>query len=118
QPPELTRRPRGRESSRRREDGRGRGQPCVRYARLGRIPAGTRRGPRAPRDRAGSRAERRPADNVMRDLALSVNGRRYELSVEPRKTLADALREDCGLPGTHLGCEHGMCGACTVALDG
>ena len=54
----------------------------------------------------------------MQDLALSVNGRRYELSVEPRKTLADALREDCGLPGTHLGCEHGMCGACTVALDG
>jgi aerobic carbon-monoxide dehydrogenase small subunit len=53
----------------------------------------------------------------MRDITLSVNGRRYELSVEPRKTLADALREDCGLMGTHLGCEHGMCGACTVALD-
>ncbi len=51
------------------------------------------------------------------DLVLSVNGRRYELSVEPRKTLADALREDCGLPGTHVGCEHGMCGACTVVLD-
>jgi carbon-monoxide dehydrogenase small subunit len=49
---------------------------------------------------------------------MSVNGRRYELSVEPRKTLADALREDCGLPGTHLGCEHGVCGACTVVLDG
>jgi carbon-monoxide dehydrogenase small subunit len=55
---------------------------------------------------------------VNQDVALSVNGRRYELSVEPRKTLADALREDCGLPGTHLGCEHGMCGACTVVLDG
>jgi carbon-monoxide dehydrogenase small subunit len=49
---------------------------------------------------------------------LSVNGRRHELTVEPRKTLADALREDCSLPGTRLGCEHGMCGACTVMLDG
>jgi aerobic carbon-monoxide dehydrogenase small subunit len=38
--------------------------------------------------------------------------------VEPRRTLADALREDCGLTGTHLGCEHGVCGACTVLLDG
>jgi carbon-monoxide dehydrogenase small subunit len=55
---------------------------------------------------------------VKRDVSLSVNGRQFELSVEPRKTLADALREDCGLPGTHLGCEHGMCGACTVSLDG
>jgi carbon-monoxide dehydrogenase small subunit len=38
--------------------------------------------------------------------------------VEPRRTLADALREDCGLTGTHLGCEHGVCGACTVLVDG
>ena len=38
--------------------------------------------------------------------------------VEPRKTLADFLREDCGLTGTHLGCEHGVCGACTVLVDG
>jgi carbon-monoxide dehydrogenase small subunit len=55
---------------------------------------------------------------VRQDVELSVNGRPYELSVEPRKTLADALREDCDLTGTHLGCEHGMCGACTVVLDG
>jgi carbon-monoxide dehydrogenase small subunit len=55
---------------------------------------------------------------MTQDLALSVNGREYEVSVEARKTLADALREDCELPGTHLGCEHGMCGACTVVLDG
>jgi carbon-monoxide dehydrogenase small subunit len=55
---------------------------------------------------------------VKQDVSLTVNGRRIELAVEPRKTLADALREDCGLPGTHLGCEHGMCGACTVVLDG
>lgn len=55
---------------------------------------------------------------MKRDISLSVNGRQFELTVEPRKTLADALREDCGLPGTHLGCEHCMCGACTVVLDG
>ena len=47
-----------------------------------------------------------------------VNGDEYRISTEPRRTLADALREDCGLTGTHLGCEHGVCGACTVLLDG
>jgi aerobic carbon-monoxide dehydrogenase small subunit len=52
------------------------------------------------------------------DLVLEVNGRSYEIRVEPRRTLADALREDCGLTGTHLGCEHGVCGACTVLVDG
>ena len=52
------------------------------------------------------------------DLALTVNGQDYEVRVEPRRTLADALREDCGLTGTHLGCEHGVCGACTVLVDG
>jgi carbon-monoxide dehydrogenase small subunit len=51
-------------------------------------------------------------------LRLYANGARFEVSVEPRKTLADALREDCGLTGTHLGCEHGVCGACTVLVDG
>ena len=52
------------------------------------------------------------------DLVLAVNGQAYELRVEPRRTLADALREDCGLTGTHLGCEHGVCGACTILVDG
>jgi carbon-monoxide dehydrogenase small subunit len=52
------------------------------------------------------------------DLVLAVNGQAYEIRVEPRRTLADALREDCGLTGTHLGCEHGVCGACTVLVDG
>jgi len=52
------------------------------------------------------------------DATLTVNGRRYAIRVEPRRTLADALREDCGLTGTHLGCEHGVCGACTVLHDG
>lgn len=51
-------------------------------------------------------------------LSLTVNGRRHQVQVEPRRTLADTLREDCGLTGTHLGCEQGVCGACTVLLDG
>ena len=49
---------------------------------------------------------------------LSVNGELRSVSAEPRKTLADVLREDLGLTGTHLGCEQGGCGACTVLLDG
>lgn len=51
-------------------------------------------------------------------VQVSVNGRPYGGTVEPRVTLADYLRENCGLTGTHLGCEHGACGACTVLLDG
>ena len=51
-------------------------------------------------------------------VSFTVNGVQRTITVEPRKTLADALREDCGLTGTHLGCEHGVCGACTVLLDG
>jgi aerobic carbon-monoxide dehydrogenase small subunit len=52
------------------------------------------------------------------NLVLNVNGEPRSVSVEPRKSLADTLREDCRLTGTHLGCEHGVCGACTVLLDG
>jgi carbon-monoxide dehydrogenase small subunit len=51
-------------------------------------------------------------------VTLTVNGRRRVVLVEPRKTLADTIREECELTGTHLGCEHGVCGACTVLLDG
>jgi aerobic carbon-monoxide dehydrogenase small subunit len=51
------------------------------------------------------------------DVTFTVNGEARTVSVEPRRTLADALREDCGLTGTHLGCEHGVCGACTVLVD-
>ena len=52
------------------------------------------------------------------EARFSVNGRVVTIDVEPRRTLADALREDLGLTGTHLGCEHGVCGACTVLVDG
>jgi carbon-monoxide dehydrogenase small subunit len=52
------------------------------------------------------------------DIKVTVNGEPREGSVEPRRLLADFLREDLGLTGTHLGCEHGVCGACTVLLDG
>jgi carbon-monoxide dehydrogenase small subunit len=53
-----------------------------------------------------------------RNIALTVNGKRYEEAVEVRVTLADFLRHQLGLTGTHLGCEHGVCGACTILLDG
>jgi len=56
--------------------------------------------------------------NAKTALSLTVNCRSYDIAVEPRRNLADALREDCGLTGTHVGCEHGVCGACTVLLDG
>jgi aerobic carbon-monoxide dehydrogenase small subunit len=51
-------------------------------------------------------------------ISVTVNGARRTALVEPRKTLADFLREDCSLTGTHLACEHGVCGACTVLVDG
>jgi aerobic carbon-monoxide dehydrogenase small subunit len=51
-------------------------------------------------------------------ITLTINDRDYTIAVEPRRTLADAIREDCGLTGTHIGCEHGVCGACTVIVEG
>lgn len=51
-------------------------------------------------------------------VTLRVNGTEHRVETESRRTLAELLREDLGLTGTHLGCEHGVCGACTVALDG
>jgi aerobic-type carbon monoxide dehydrogenase small subunit (CoxS/CutS family) len=54
----------------------------------------------------------------MRQVELSVNGAQVSVQVETRVNLADFLRHDMGLTGTHLGCEHGVCGACTVIVDG
>jgi carbon-monoxide dehydrogenase small subunit len=51
-------------------------------------------------------------------IRVIVNGQEYARAVEPRQTLADFLRDDLDLTGTHVGCEHGVCGACTVLLDG
>jgi aerobic carbon-monoxide dehydrogenase small subunit len=50
------------------------------------------------------------------DITLTINGRDYAIAVEARKTLVDAIRDDCGQTGTHIGCEHGICGTCTVIL--
>jgi aerobic carbon-monoxide dehydrogenase small subunit len=52
------------------------------------------------------------------DVSIAVNGERYDRPVEPRLLLSDFLRQDLGLTGTHVGCEHGVCGACTVLLEG
>jgi aerobic-type carbon monoxide dehydrogenase small subunit (CoxS/CutS family) len=52
------------------------------------------------------------------EFSLQINGRDYPVRVEPRKTLVDVIRDECGQTGTHIGCEHGICGACTVILDG
>ncbi len=54
----------------------------------------------------------------LQEITLTVNGRRHTLAVEPRRLLVDVLRDDLGLVGTHIGCEHGVCGTCTVLLDG
>ena len=51
-------------------------------------------------------------------VVLAVNGTEHELLLEPRQTLSDVLRHELGLTGTHVGCEHGVCGACTVLVDG
>ena len=51
-------------------------------------------------------------------IALKVNDQVFDVCVEPRFTLADVLRTECGLTGTHVGCEHGVCGSCTVIVDG
>ena len=51
-------------------------------------------------------------------VTVTVNGKRYERLVEPRRLLSDFIREDIGLTGTHVGCEHGICGTCTVLMNG
>ena len=55
--------------------------------------------------------------NAKHDITLTINGQAYAIRVEARRTLADVIREECGQTGTHLGCEHGVCGTCTVIVD-
>ncbi len=52
------------------------------------------------------------------EIKLIINGSEYRPRVEPRRTLVDVIRDDCGLTGTHAGCEHGVCGACTIIIEG
>ena len=52
------------------------------------------------------------------EITLTINGKSHAIRVESRRTLVDAIREDCGQTGTHIGCEHGVCGACTVLVEG
>jgi carbon-monoxide dehydrogenase small subunit len=94
-------------------DGRRRGRPSGRFARRRRLPSRPRRDAHRAR-LAGRGSERR---RVMR-VSFRVNGDPVAVDVEPRLHLADCLREVLGLTGTHLGCEHGACGACTVIVDG
>ena len=56
--------------------------------------------------------------NAKHDITLTINGEAYAIRVEARRTLADVIREECSQTGTHLGCEHGVCGTCTVIVDG
>jgi len=55
--------------------------------------------------------------NDRREITLTINGTDHTVTVEPRRTLVDVIRDDCGQTGTHIGCEHGVCGTCTVLLD-
>jgi len=52
------------------------------------------------------------------DITLTINGHDHAITVDARRTLADAIRDQCGQTGTHIGCEHGVCGSCTLLLDG
>jgi carbon-monoxide dehydrogenase small subunit len=68
-------------------------------------------------DRAGKKHQAPHLMTEKVDVTLNINGRDYPVRVEPRRTLVDAIRDDCGQTGTHIGCEHGICGACTIILD-
>src|SRR5208283_1472289 len=72
--------------------------------------------PAYSRDVASNQEARRMSERS--EITLTINHQAHTIRVEPRRTLADAIREDCGQTGTHIGCEHGVCGACTVLVDG
>src|SRR5262249_3173511 len=85
-------------------------------ARLGRRQEAPRR--RAAPPRRGATRGAAAMTERFHDLALTVNGEEVRERVDARRTLVDFLREDLNLTGSHVGCEHGVCGACTVLLDG
>src|SRR5262249_6642218 len=98
-------------------------------SRAGLVPPASRGGAVAPRareslctaDRPRARGGTAALGDTMgetRKIALTVNGKRYAAEVDGRWTLADFVRHTLGLTGTHLGCEHGVCGACTILFDG
>src|SRR5207253_11464261 len=87
-----------------------------RHPRVGRLPASSDR--RAHRAHRQAGADQGGEMNEPVTVRLKVNGVQHEGRCEPRKLLVDFLREDLGLTGTHVGCEHGVCGACTVLVDG
>ena len=91
-----------------------------RHPRAGVLSPATGDGAVAPRARQGARAHRGEGGIVseQRTIAVTVNGKRHEATVPVRLTLADFLRQKLRLTGTHLGCEHGVCGACTILFDG
>ena len=96
----------------------GRGAGCSRR-RPGRLDPRDARVPAGPHGNARrARAAPRVGASGMTEITLTVNGRTVVEDVEPRLLLTDFLRHRLGLTGTHVGCEHGVCGACTVRLDG
>src|SRR6185437_239992 len=95
-----------------RRAGRLRGSPCVGGA-AARSPSQSG----AAGDRGGDPMRRVKANERVR-VALTLNGRKLAADAEPRTLLCDFIRHALGLTGTHVGCEHGVCGACTVLIDG
>ena len=73
---------------------------------------------RQPGDNSARLRAEREAGGTVVDVSFTVNGEQHDVTVEARRTLSDVIREDIGLTGTHLGCEHGVCGACTILVDG
>src|SRR6202022_769915 len=86
-------------------------------AHAGEVSARARRGPDRGCARSGP-GERAMSEGHSIAISLRINGRIHRVFAEPRRLLSDVLREDCALTGTHVGCEHGVCGACTILLDG
>src|SRR5688500_14452529 len=83
----------------------------------GRVTARTPSPLLSPRSRRPQMPDGRPETIERVAVSIAVNGRTYRRTVEPRLLLSDFIRHELGLTGTHVGCEHGVCGACTVLVD-